>query len=184
MAKIEDNIFGAAKVTPKGRLFFFDFDTPNTVAKHPKNQFPSDKFDVTIGFSKDADLSGLTAECKKVAVTAFGSAEGIDLPFANGDEKTMASMHGLIIVRAKCSKRPGLIDASKQRITESECDAGMWAKIQVTPMSYKSGKTRGVTLILKNAQVLVDTPYEPIGTNVAADAVAWGDDDDDDLKDF
>lgn len=169
MAKTNENVFGVAKVTPKGKLFFFDFDSPNTVEKHPKNLYPSGKFDVTLGFTKDTDLSELMNECKRIAKEAFGTVDGIDLPFADGDEKSMDSMHGLIIVRAKCSKRPGLVDGKKQRITEDECDAGMWAKIHVTPMTYLSGKTKGVTLLLKNAQVLVNSAYDSLGGAVSAE---------------
>ena len=177
MAKAQDNTFGNPVVTPKGKLFFFDFDTPNTVEKHPNNQYPSDKFDVTLGLPKTADLKVIKAECDKVAKQAFGTTDGIDMPFANGDEKTMDSMKGHIIIRAKSTKRAGLVDETKQRITEAECVAGMWAKIQVTPMSYISGKTKGVTLLLKNAQVLVNAPYESLGGAQAADEVTWGDDD-------
>jgi len=122
---MDDNIFGPAVVTPKGKLFFFDFDTPNTQAKHPKNLYPSDKYDVTLGFTSDTDLAGLQKACSDVAVQAFGSADGVDLPFANGDEKAMDSMKGHTIIRAKSGKRPGLVDGKKGRITEEECDAGM-----------------------------------------------------------
>lgn len=170
MAKTNENVFGVAKVTPKGKLFFFDFDTPNTVAKHPKNKFPSDRFDCTIGFEKTANLTELKDECKRVAKEAFGSDAGVEMPFADGDEKSMDSMKGLIIVRAKSTKRPGLVDGKKQRITENECDAGMVAKLHVTPMSYISGKTKGVTLLLKNAQVLVDAPYESLGGAQSAES--------------
>jgi len=183
MAKVQDNKFGNPVVTPKGKLFFFDFDTPNTVEKHPKNQYPSDKYDVTLGLPKTADLSKLKAECEKVAKEAFGTVDGIEMPFANGDEKTMESMKGHIIIRAKSTKRAGLIDETKQRITEDECDAGMWAKIQVTPMTYQSGKTKGVTLLLKNAQVLVNAPYDSLGGAQSADQVSWGDDDNEDHLD-
>jgi len=169
MAKVQDNKFGNPVVTSKGKLFFFDFDTPNTVEKHPKNQYPSDKYDVTLGLPKTADLSKLKSECEKVAKEAFGTVDGIEMPFANGDEKTMESMKGHIIIRAKSTKRPGLIDETKQRITEDECDAGMWAKIHVTPMTYLSGKTKGVTLLLKNAQVLVNSAYDSLGGAVSAE---------------
>jgi hypothetical protein len=174
-----DNIFGPAVVTPRGKLFFFDFDTPNTQAKHPKNRFPSDAFDVTLGFPKDTDLSELKKVCESVANQAFQTLDGIDLPFANGDEKSMDSMTGYIVIRAKCKKRPGLVDGKKARITEGGCDAGMWARIQVTPMSYTSGKSKGVTLILKNAQVLTDTPYDSLSGGASAENVFEAVDEDD-----
>ena len=178
MAKVQDNKFGKAIVTPRGKLFFFDFDTPNTVEKHPKNQFPSQKFDCTLGLPKNTDLKELKAECDAVAKEAFGSSDGVDMPFANGDEKSMDSMKGHIIIRAKGTKRPGLVDGTKQRITEAECVAGMWARLQVTPMSYISGKTKGVTLLLKNAQVLVSSPYESLGGNQAAEDAFGAEEDD------
>jgi len=158
-----DNIFGSTVVTPKGQFFFYDVDTPNTAEKHPKNKFPSDRYDVTMGCPKDADFSKMKAECEKVAKEAFKTVEGIDMPFANGDEKGMSSMKGMIIIRGKCSKRPGLIDGDKQRITEEEVQAGMWGRISLTPMSYMSGKTKGVTFILKNVQALTALEYENLG---------------------
>lgn len=170
MAQAE-NVFGPAVVTPRGKLFFFDFDTPNTQAKHPKNRFPSDAFDVTLGFPSSTDLTEIRNACESVAKQAFQTTDGVDLPFANGDEKSMDSMAGHIVVRAKCRKRPGLVDGKKARITENECDAGMWARIQVTPMSYTSGKSKGVTLILKNAQVLTDTPYDSLSGGASAESV-------------
>lgn len=177
-----ENVFGNAVVTPKGILFFFDFDSPNTAEKHPNNKYPSDKYDVTLGFPKDADLSALKAECERVAKQAFGTAT-FELPFSNGDEKSMDSMHGKTVVRAKCSKRPGLVDGKKQRIVEDECVAGMWAKIQVTPMSYVSGKTKGVTLLLKNAQVLTSTPYTSLGGAQSAES-AFDEEEEDGMDSF
>jgi hypothetical protein len=177
MAK-EDNKFGNPVVTPKGTLYFFDLDTPNTKEKHPNNQYPSDKYDVTMGFPATADLSKIKAECEKVAKEAFGSVEGVEMPFTNGDEKNMDSMAGKIIIRAKSSKRGGLVDGDRQRITEAEVKAGMWARLQVTPMSYKSGKTKGVTFLLKNTQVLTEVEYDNLGGGQAAESVEWGDDDD------
>jgi hypothetical protein len=167
----QDNVFGQATVTPKGKLSFFDIDTPNTAVKHPKNQYPSDKFDITLMIPKDTDLSALKAECDKVATQAFKTVDGVDMPFANGDEKAMDSMKGHIILRAKSSKRPGCIDGSKARITEEEVRAGMWAKMQVTPMSYLSGKTKGVTLLLKNVQVLTSQPYDSLEGGAKAEDV-------------
>lgn len=163
-----ENVFGDKVVTPKGRFFFYDIDTPNTQEKHPKNKYPSDKFDVTLGFPKDTDLSKLKAACDKVAMQAFKTKE-VDMPFANGDEKSMDSMKGQIILRAKCSKRPGLVDGSKDRITEAEMDAGMWGRISVTPMSYTSGRTKGISLILKNVQALTELDYDSLGGGSSAE---------------
>jgi len=178
MAK-QDNTFGVPTVTPKGKVFFFDLDTPNTKEKHPNNEYPSDKYDITMGFDKKTDLSKLKKECEAVAKTAFGTVDGVDLPFADGDEKSMASMKGLIIIRAKSTKRAGLVDASKQRITEAEVEAGMFVRVQVTPMSYISGKTKGVTFLLKNVQVFTDLPFDALGGGQSAEA-AFDDDDFDD----
>lgn len=171
-----DNIFGNTVVTPKGQFFFFDVDTVNSQEKHPKNKFPSDKFDVTLGCPKDADFSKMKAECDKVAKEAFKTTDGIEMPFANGDEKSMASMKGKIILRAKCSKRPGLVDEQKQRITEGEMQAGMWGRISVTPMSYQSGKTKGITLVLKNVQALTMLEFERFGGGSSPED-DFGDDD-------
>ena len=176
MAKL-DNKFGAATVTPKGNLHFFDLDTPNTKEKHPNNQYPTDKFEVTLSFSKDTDLSALKTECEKVATEAFGGVDGVELPFANGDEKSMDSFKGKIVIRAKGSKRPGVVNGQKERVLEDEVSAGMFARLQVTPMSYKSGKTKGVTFLLKNVQVFTDMPYESLGGGQSAES-AFGDDDD------
>ena len=177
MAK-SDNVFGLPVVTPKGRFFFVDVDSPNTQEKHPTNQFPSGRFDVTIGFPKETDLKDLKDACLKVAKDAFKTTDGVDLPFANGDEKSMDSMKGNIIVRAKSQKRPGLVDGKKERITEAEIVPGMWGRIQITPFSYISGKTKGVTFNLKNVQVLTTAPYEPIGSGQSAESAFGAEEDD------
>ena len=166
-----DNVFGTPVVTPRGRFFFADVDTPNTQSKNPKNLYPSERFDVTMGFQKDADLTALKAECVKVATAAFKTSEGIEMPFANGDEKSLDSMKGQIIIRAKSQKRPGLVDGKKGRITEADIVMGMWGRIQITPFSYQSGKTKGVTFNLKNVQVFTDSPFEPIGGGQSAESV-------------
>ena len=165
---MDKNVFGEVVRTPKGQFFFFDVDTPNTQEKHPKNKFPSGKFDVTLGVPQDANLSKIKAECEKVANEAFKTTDGIEMPFANGDEKSMASMKGKIIIRAKCSKRPGLVDGDRERITEGEMQPGMWGRLSVTPMSYISGKTKGVTLILKNVQALTMLDFERFGGGTSA----------------
>jgi hypothetical protein len=172
----QDNVFGDKVVTPKGIFFFFDVDTVNSQEKHPKNKYPSDKFDVTLGLEQTADLSKLKSECDKVANQAFKTTEGVDMPFANGDEKSLSSMKGYIIIRAKCAKRPGLVDGSKTRITEGEMQPGMWGRISVTPMSYKSGKSKGVSLVLKNVQALTDLEYSNLGGGSSAED-DFGDDD-------
>lgn len=169
MATEVENVFGNKVVTPKGKLIFFDVDTPNTKEKNPKNKYPSDKYDVTLGLPKDSDMTKLISECEKTAKEAFKTDEGVDMPWSNGDDKSMSSMKGLIIVRAKCKKRPGLIDGSRERVTEAELDAGMWGRISVTPMSYKSGRNKGVTLILKNVQALTDLEYEKFGGGSSAE---------------
>lgn len=181
MAVKVENTFGPAILTPKGKLFFFDLDTPNTVEKHPNNLYPSDRYDITMGFEKSVDLSALKAACTDVAVKAFGSADGIAMPFANGDEKSSTSMHGHIIIRAKSTKRPGLVDTQRQRICEEEVRAGMFGRLQLTPMSYVSGRDKSVTLLLKNTQVFVDQEYEALGGGESAESAFGGDNE---FKDF
>jgi len=159
-----ENVFGNQVATPFGRFVFFDLESENTQAKHPLNKYPSDRFDVTLIFEKGADFSALRAECERVAQQAFKKVEGIEMPFANGDEKSMDCMKGHIVVRAKSKKKPGLVDEHKSRMnSEEEMRSGMWGRIIVSPFSYTSGRTKGVTLLLKKAQVCLDRPYDVIG---------------------
>lgn len=169
--------FGQSKVSPKGVIFFADVDTPMTQEKHPKAQYPSNRFDVTIGVPKDTDLSEHRSECEKVAEEAFGTTEGIAMPFADGDKKSMDTMKGMWILRAKMkpnpedpNKKPGVVSDIKvegtdkyEKISESSIQAGMWGHLHFTPMSYEAGATKGVTLLLKNLQVLTQEEYEPLG---------------------
>ena len=162
MAKTQqDNIFGPKQVTPEGTLFFYDVDSPNTKEKHPNNQYPSDKFEATLGFPKEEDLEALKEACVKVGKEAFPDLEASDLdfPFADGDEKSLDSMHGNIVIKAKCKKKPKCVDGNKRDLTESDIDAGMSARMAITPMSYKSGRNKGVTFILKALQVNTQKPY-------------------------
>jgi len=159
-----DNVFGAQVPTPHGRFVFFDVITENTATKHPNNKYPSDRFDVTMIFEKTADLSKLQKECESVAQKAFGKVEGVELPFSNGDEKTMDCMKGHIVLRAKAKKKPGLVDEHKEPLySEDDLRGGMWGRMIVTPFSYQSGRTKGVTLNLKKVQFCVEKPFDPIG---------------------
>jgi len=165
-----DNVFGSQVATPHGRYVFFDLVSENTQAKHPNNKYPSDRFDVTMIFEKTADLSKLQAECEAVAKQAFGDSKGVEMPFNNGDEKTMDCMKGHIVLRAKSKKKPGLVDEHKSALyTEDDIRGGMWGRMIVTPFSYKSGRTKGVTLNLKKAQVCLEKPFDPIGGDVDFD---------------
>lgn len=165
-----DNVFGESKVTPKGNLVFFDFTSPNTAEKHPNNKYPSDKYDVTMVFDKGADFTLLRQECERVAKQAFKTLDGVDLPFTDGDEKSMDCMKGKIVLRAKSKKQPILVDDNKTKLgTEDDIRGGMVARLIVTPMSYKSGRTKGVTILLKKAQVFLEAPYEPIGGGAEVD---------------
>jgi len=165
-----NNVFGSETVTPRGRLVFFDFVTPNTAAKHPNNKFPSDRHDVTLIIPKDTDLGKLSEECKRVAKEAFKTTEGIELPFADGDEKSMSCMSGHIVIRAKSKKQPILVDDNKTKLSsEDDIRGGMQSRLIVTPFSYTSGRTKGVTLLLKKAQVFLNAPYDPIGGGAEVD---------------
>lgn len=165
-----NNVFGEQIATPKGRFVFFDLVDENTQAKHPKNKFPSDRFDVTMIFEPSADLSKLKEECEKVAKQAFKDTKGVEMPFANGDEKKMACMKGHIVIRSKSKKRPGLVDDNGDRMTsEDEIRAGMWGRLIVSPFSYTSGRTKGITLLLKKAKVFLDQKYESIGSGTDID---------------
>lgn len=168
MAKQFENKFGDKIITPKGRLYYFDIDTPNTKDKHPNNLYPSDKFDVTIGFKNGVDLSDAIEKCNAVAVESFGSTDGVAMPFHNGDEKSQDNMKGYIIARAKCSKRPGCVDENKEQLTEGEIDGGMFGRLSVTPMTYKSGVNKGVTLVLKNIQVYTNLEYDSLSGGASA----------------
>jgi hypothetical protein len=170
MANSDENVFGSALLTPKGTLFFYDFDSPNTAEKHPNNKYPSDKYDVTLGFKKTVDLSNFKKACDEVAEKAFGTTDGIDFPFTAGEDKGMDSMAGHIVIRAKSKKRAGCVDGDRSQITEAEIEAGMQARLQVVPMSYKSGKSKGVTLLLKNAQVYTSLPFDALGGGQSAES--------------
>ena len=165
-----NNVFGSETVTPRGKLVFFDFITENTQAKHPQNRFPSDRFDVTLIIPKATDLGKLKEECERVAKEAFKTTEGIELPFADGNEKSMTCMADHIVIRAKSKKQPILVDDNKTKMgSEDEIRGGMQARLIVTPFSYTSGRTKGVTLLLKKAQVFLNAPYDPIGGGAEVD---------------
>lgn len=163
MADKSENVFGKGVVLPKGVMYYFDLDSPNTQEKRPNVRYASNKYDITVGIPKNIDLSEIKTECDEVAQKAFGTTD-VDMPFANGDEKSQSNMAGKIIIRAKSSKRPNIVSSDKTvPITEAECDAGMWARVYVTPMSYLAGRNKGVTLLLKSVQVLENMDYDPIG---------------------
>lgn len=171
-----DNLFGKEVLLPKGVIAYRDVDSPNTAAKNVNNKYPSDKYDITLIYDKSTDFSEAKDECLRIAQQKFGTKEGVDLPFANGDEREQALFKGKFIVRAKSSKRPGVVNGSCEQITEPEITPGMKGRIHVSPMTYKSGKTKGVTFILRNVQVFTNEEFEPLSAGQTAAQVFGGGD--------
>ena len=108
----------------------------------------------------------------------------LDTALRDGDEKDDPVYGGKWYVNAKCSTRPGIIDAKHVPIVdEEEVYSGMWAVVSVTFYGYDVSGNRGIACGLNNVMKTRDD--EHLGGRVSAESdfgdIDLDDEDDEDL---
>lgn len=153
------NVYGENMTTPIGRVSFpYLFDKAKSLDPEKDG-----KYEVTLYIPKTEDISALRANLERVCKEAFGakfqSLEKLKHPpIKDGDNKDASDpAYGHWIIRAKSSKRPGVVDASRARIESKEAIyGGCYGRVNITPGSYSGPTGFGVTLYLNAVQKVKD----------------------------
>lgn len=108
----------------------------------------------------------------------------LDLPLRDGDErdKDIDTYADHYYINAKCSTRPGIVDAKGTTIVdEEEIYSGIWGYVSVTFYPYDSNGNRGVACGLNNIMKFKDD--ERLGGRSSAESdfadISFAIDDDD-----
>ena len=146
------------------------------------------KYEVTMLFPKDADISALEAAAEAAVADKWPDEKkrpkNLRMPFTDGDTKDYDGYEGTTAIKAKTKTKPGLVDRAKKPITdESEFYGGCYARASVVAYAYDTAGNKGVAFALNNIQKLRDG--EPFGSRSNADSdfddLPLDDDDDMDL---
>lgn len=149
----------ASIVTAPGLLAFPTLFTP-------KPRFPGSDpvFSSILVFSaeaqKTAEYKALKDACIQAAKDEFGSAfnaAATRWPFRKGEEKpNYAGFEpGTVFVSCWTKNKPGVIDASLNEVNDPAAVwAGQIARFSVTPFAYNTSGNKGVSLGLRNVQLL------------------------------
>jgi len=153
------SVFGEKMTTPTGRVSF-----PYVFEKAKSLEAGKDgKYEITLYIPKTEDISAFRANLEKVAREAFGT-KFVSLeklkhpPIKDGDDKDPSDpAYGHWIIRAKSSKRPVVVDASRSPIESKDAlYGGCYGRINITPASYAIPTGWGVTLYLNAVQKVKD----------------------------
>ena len=153
------SVFGDKMTTPTGRVSFpYVFEKATSLEAGKEG-----KYEITLYIPKSEDISALRKNLEKVCREAFGakfqSLEKLKHPpIKDGDDKDPSDpAYGHWIIRAKSSKRPVVVDASRSPIDSKEAIyGGCFGRINVTPASYAIPTGWGVTLYLNALQKVKD----------------------------
>lgn len=141
--------------TPEGRVSF-----PKVFEKSTY----SDKFECTLVFPKDADLSILKAAALAAAKAKWGDKipSGLRSPFRKVSEKPETygedfDPECIFMGFRSQNRQPGIVDANVQPIIEqAEFYPGCWARISTNAYAYDNKGNKGVAFGLINIQKTQD----------------------------
>ncbi len=161
------DVYGDRFNTPIGRVSY-----PAVFKKKQGMDGSEGKFELTLLIPKSTDLTDLRARLDKVGKEAFGDLwKGVDKQknptIRDGDEyaddkkaegKDGEVYRGHWFIKARTSKRPGVVGPDKTPLGESDDSfyGGCYARMNVTPGSYSTNGNRGVTLYLNAVQKVKD----------------------------
>lgn len=159
-------------MSPQGRVSF------PSVFQATAMEDSKPKFSLCLLFKIDEMEDGQKSLLKEMKAAAEAAAQekfGVGLgeeyrgkelrsPFRKSEEKPEYMPPGHIFVRFSSLTKPGLVDPSRDPITEDSGDfyAGCWAHVTYTVYAYDKGGNRGVAFGLKNIQKTKDD--ESFGT--------------------
>lgn len=156
--------------TPKGTARYVNLFQPRQ-RKDSKGQPQGDpKYQITLIFDEDTDLSAMKKAAQAVGVEAFGP-KFMDLvkkgkvrwPFGRNEDKVDDDDNPIpgfenpgTFVNFKTKDKPGIVDANAEPILDrSEVYDGMHARVSCRPFAYDN-ESKGVAFYLINVQKLED----------------------------
>lgn len=153
------DVYGKPFTTPIGRVSYpYVFERAKALEAGKEG-----KYEITLLIPKTEDITPIRAALESVAREAFGTKfQGLDKlkhpPIKDGDEKGAGDpAFGHWVIRAKSSKRPGVVDGSRAPIERKEdLYGGAFGRISVTPASYAMPTSWGVTMYLNAVQKVRD----------------------------
>jgi hypothetical protein len=157
-------------ITPPGRLSF--------PSLFKKNNFGDGdpRYEATLLFPKETDLSGLKHAIKGAVIAQWGPdkskwPKNLKMPLRDGDEKSDRDGYpGNFYFTARTVQKPGVVDQKRNPIEEEsgEVYGGCWVRAAVNVKAFvyrgKGGQgapiNQGVSIYLGNVQkVRDDTPF-------------------------
>lgn len=157
MATPEKKIPEGIIVTPPFRLAFASVFTP----KPNKDPNKKARYEITMIFPPDADLSGLKGIIKKCVETKFPDPnkrpKGLRNPIRDGNDVDYDGFAGNMFCAARSNDQPGLVDEKRQPIIDpKKIYSGCWCRAAVSAWYYDKEGNRGVSIDLKHLQFLRD----------------------------
>lgn len=141
--------------TPEFRLAFPYVFKPRPTDDPTKQP----KFEITMLFPKDTDLSALKKACEQVMIEKFGPdknqwPKSYRKPFRDGDESAhLTGFAGHTFVDARSSQPIGVVDERCVPIMDDNgLYAGCYARAIICPFWYDSKGNKGVSFFLNGIQ--------------------------------
>ena len=151
--------YGKKHITGKMRLAFPHLFTPQKT-NNGSLEFSCALLADPKDPAQKADLKKLKANCQAVAMEAFGTLDGVKLPFKDGSLKSQYDGYaGMIVMNAHTTRRVGVVgeDPNIPITMESDVYSGCYVRASLVPASYPDmGNGAGVTLYLGNVQKVAD----------------------------
>ena len=144
-------------ITPQFRMAFCFLTTPR------KGDNGREKYELTMLFPLEADLSGLKKAATAALVEKWGTDKSkypsnLKSPFRSGDEESLKKYDGfagMTVVRASTTTPPGIVDSKVKPVVDpKEIYPGRWAIASITAGTYDTQGNRGVTFYLNHVQLL------------------------------
>jgi hypothetical protein len=146
-------------LTPKGILSFPNFFTPRAPAPGADPRYSCVVIFDEEGM-KTAEYKALSDAIIQCAYDEFGKNVNLNqlhFPIRKSEEKShlQGYLPGTKFVSAWTKKQPGIVDAALREITDPNAIfAGQVVRISVSPFAYSNSGNRGVSLGLRNVQLL------------------------------
>lgn len=162
MSDQKESLLKRKCTTPKFRASYANVFVP-TAIEEGKDK----KFNITMLFDKDDDLTTMRRAVRYAAIEAWGKDKTKwprkrKMPFRDGDEDKPDNPEyvGKIFVYASCKldKKPQVIDQRKKPITVDSGDfySGCYARATLIAFHYKTAGNEGISFVLLNVQKWAD----------------------------
>ncbi len=169
-------------ITPECRLSF-----PSLFKKRAFEEGKTEKYEITMLFSKKTDLKALRSLIESEAMKKFGTTKGVKMPILDGDNKggdAAEQYEGHYYAHAKSQYNVAVIDKDRNDLTEEDVYAGCYGKVSIAVKAeeYTDPKTKKVMskyvkLLLRGFMKTRDGEPFSTRTNAAEDFANEGSDD-------